>query len=259
MDVKRIRAPLAVLYWTRRDLAILTVLAGIPTLAHQLFGWKWLALPWLPIAVVGTAVSFMVGFKNNASYDRAWEARQIWGGIVNVSRSFATTLINYFDTANLNDETKNAIYLRFINRHLAWLTALRFQLREVRQWEAASQRDNAEFRANNYVIEEHVKSLHEEIRPYLSANEYEQVMRLQNKAAQVLALQSRDVGKLRADGRIDSFQQIDLQNTIDQMYDYQGGSERIKNFPYPRQYATLNLFFVKIFTFLLPFGMLRPV
>lgn len=132
---------------------------------------------------------------------------------------------------------------------------MRFQLREPKQWEADG--IHAEFRAKNYVIEEHVTSLSDEVKKYLPEDEYENAMQLNNKPAQILAFQSRDVGKLHADGLINNFQQIDLQNTIDQMYDFQGGSERIKNFPYPRQYATLNLFYVKIFTFLLPFGMLR--
>ena len=44
-------------------------------------------IPWLPVSVVGTAVAFYVGFKNNQAYDRLWEARKIWGGIVNDSRS----------------------------------------------------------------------------------------------------------------------------------------------------------------------------
>ncbi len=42
-------------------------------------------LPWLPLSIIGTAVAFYVGFKNNQAYDRLWEARMIWGGIVNSS------------------------------------------------------------------------------------------------------------------------------------------------------------------------------
>jgi putative membrane protein len=44
-------------------------------------------IPWLPVSVVGTAVAFYVGFKNNQAYDRMWEARKICGGIVNDSRA----------------------------------------------------------------------------------------------------------------------------------------------------------------------------
>ena len=50
---------------------------------RMVFDWKFLYLPWLPIALVGSALAFIVSFKNNASYGRLWEARQVWGGIVN--------------------------------------------------------------------------------------------------------------------------------------------------------------------------------
>lgn len=66
-----------VLYWTRRDIFRYLVIAAIPTLLCQQLGWSWLALPWVPIALVGTAVAFLVGFKNNATYNRLWEARHI--------------------------------------------------------------------------------------------------------------------------------------------------------------------------------------
>jgi putative membrane protein len=49
-------------------------------------------VPWQPIAIMGTAVAFIVGFKNNASYSRLWEARQIYGAIINDSRSFGYIL-----------------------------------------------------------------------------------------------------------------------------------------------------------------------
>ena len=49
-------------------------------------------VPWLPISVVGTAVAFYVGFKNNSAYDRLWEARKIWGAVVNSSRSWGASV-----------------------------------------------------------------------------------------------------------------------------------------------------------------------
>ena len=60
--------------WTRRETVLLTLIALIPVIAYQALDQKWLHLPWLPIAVVGTAVAFIISFQNNASYDRVWEA-----------------------------------------------------------------------------------------------------------------------------------------------------------------------------------------
>jgi putative membrane protein len=257
MDIKRTRGVFPVLHWTRWDILILGSLATIPTFFYQVLQWKWIALPWLPIAVIGTAVSFMIGFKNNASYDRAWEARQIWGAIVNASRSLMAALMNYVGEADLTKEEKEDIYLRFAKRQVGWLTTLRYQLREPKQWEAANKYYNAEFRSKNYVIDEYVQPMNEVLEQYLLPEELDFILKKNNKPSQVLAFHSKDISRLSKENIIDRFQQVDLQNIIENMYTHQGGSERIKNFPYPGQYATLNLFFVRVFTFLVPFGMLH--
>jgi len=64
--------------WSRRYIFIFLIIDSIPILLYKLLGWHWLAIPWQPIAVIGIAVSFYLGFKNNSSYDRLWEARKIW-------------------------------------------------------------------------------------------------------------------------------------------------------------------------------------
>lgn len=257
MDIKRTRSVYEVLYWTRGDILLLIILAAFPTLLYLIFEWKWIALPWLPIALVGTAVSFIIGFKNNASYNRAWEARRIWGSIINSSRSLLSAIINYIEYAEIPAEEKQQIYLRTVNRQVAWLTALRYQLREPKQWESANKWYNAEFKKNNYSIDEHTYPITEVLKAYLSDEEFDYTMLQHNKPAQILAFHSKEIAALQHFDLINTFQQVDLQNIVKELYDHQGGSERIKNFPYPRQYATLNLFFIRLFTFLLPFGMLH--
>lgn len=84
-----------VVLWTRRDILWFLLLATVPTVLFQVVEWKWLTLPWVPIAAIGTAVAFIVGFKNNATYNRLWEARQIYGAIVNSSRSWAIMAIDF--------------------------------------------------------------------------------------------------------------------------------------------------------------------
>ncbi len=44
------------------------------TCLHIILHDYWPEIPWLPISIIGTAVAFYVGFKNNQSYDRMWEA-----------------------------------------------------------------------------------------------------------------------------------------------------------------------------------------
>lgn len=84
-----------VLIWTRRDIAFLLLLSTIPTLLYEIAHCKWMIIPWLPIALIGTAVAFLVSFKNNASYDRMWEARKAWGAIVNTSRALGIMVKDY--------------------------------------------------------------------------------------------------------------------------------------------------------------------
>lgn len=62
----------------RRDVFFYVVIVSVPTLLFQLLGWTWLSIPWVPIAMIGTGVVFIVGFKNNTAYNRLWEARQIY-------------------------------------------------------------------------------------------------------------------------------------------------------------------------------------
>ncbi len=250
-----------VLIWTRRDIYMLLVIATIPVVLYKVLGWTWLALPWLPIALLGTAVAFVVGFKNNASYDRMWEARRIWGSIVNGSRSWGIMVKDYVTNTHAQkpiaeDELKS-IHLELYNRHFAWLTALRYQLREAKAWEAIYKVHNQEYKNRWFKVDEHEHKLADALKPYLSEMEYNVVMQKTNKAAQVIALQSSHLKRLKESGFIEDFRHMELEKMLIDFYAQQGGSERIKNFPYPRQYATLNLWFVKIFVLLIPFGMLQ--
>ncbi|MBX7225823.1 MAG: hypothetical protein K1X55_07315 [Chitinophagales bacterium] len=250
-----------VILWTRRDILLLLTISAIPTILYQIFHWKWISLPWLPIALLGTAVAFVVGFKNNASYDRLWEARRIWGAITNFSRSWGMMVRDYVTNHHaLNplspDELKD-IHLVLIRRHFAWLTALRYQLRENKSWEAINLAHNKEYRNQWFRVEEHDNKLSDAIQPYLSHEEYQMVITSSNKAAQILALQSAHLQKLLSDGFIEDFRHMELEKLLVEFYNQQGGSERIKNFPYPRQYASLNLWFIKIFVALIPFGMIQ--
>ena len=64
--------------WTRRKLYVVLALAIIPVVLYQLLGQKWIALPWSLAVLLGTATSFIVGFKNAQTYNRTVEAQQVW-------------------------------------------------------------------------------------------------------------------------------------------------------------------------------------
>lgn len=125
-----------VLAWTRRDIYWFLFLAIVPTVLHEVLGWRWLTLPWVPIALVGTALAFVTGFRNNASYDRLWEARQIYGAIVNTSRAWGIMVLDFVTAKQagrqVTREELHTVHARLIHRHIAWMHALRFQLRQPR-------------------------------------------------------------------------------------------------------------------------------
>jgi len=77
-----------------------------------------------------------------------------------------------------------------------------------------------------------------------------------NRAAQLLSVQSTALRKLYDEGMLDNFRFMGMHSALTQFSEHQGKSERIKNFPYPRQYATINTLFIRLFCILLPFAML---
>jgi putative membrane protein len=143
-----------------------------------------------------------------------------------------------------------------VYRHLAWLTALRYQLRENRAWESTSKARNAEY-LKYYSIPEMQTTLETELAKYLSDAERRQILAAGSKPTQIMSLQSKATKDLLASQAIGVPQFLDLQRLIKDFLVQQGRCERIKDFPYPRQYATVNSFFIQLFCVLLPFGLLR--
>lgn len=245
--------------WTRRETVAFLFVAAPPTALYALLGWNWLALPWLPIALLGTAVAFITGFKNSASYDRAWEARKIWGAIVNTSRSWGAMAIDFVTNQHastpVSEEELARWRRRLVLRHIAWLAALRYQLRQPRVWETQTHKANVEYRTK-YEVAEEVGELDDELVGLLQETDCGYVTGKANKATQILVAQSHELRALRQLGLIDDFRHMELQKLLTEMFVEQGQCERIKNFPYPRQFATLNLIFVWLFILLAPFGLL---
>ncbi len=259
MYIKKTYPIKGMLKWTRRYIYVFILLSLIPVFLFDIMHWKWLYIPWLPLGVLGTAVSFLVSFKNNASYDRLWEARKIWGGIVNASRSFTVMVKDFIKSDDLSADELKAIHRELVHRHVAWLTALRYQMRKDKPWEnhAKPTKSNKEYKAQNlYVLEDHIP-VKEAISNYISDEEYNEVFVKGNQASQILGIQSKRIKELQDQGLIDDFRHMELEKMLIEFYTLQGKSERIKNFPYPRQFATLNYIFIWIFIVLLPYGMMQ--
>jgi len=246
------------LMWTRWEILLFTMFAVVVTVLYELLGLKWLHLPWTPIALVGTAVAFLIGFQNNAAYDRLWEARKIWGGIVNASRTWAMQVMDMVTNEHAVEKRSEAELKEhhrvLIHRHIAWMTALRHAMRQKKTWETFSEhRTNREWE-DWVTIPEREISVGDDLAPLLSAEEHKRVMSKTNKSAAILQLQSEHLRMLKEQGVVWEFSFLELESLLQEFFALQGKSERIKNFPYPRQFATIGYDFVRLFILLLPFG-----
>jgi putative membrane protein len=161
-----------------------------------------LDIPPIIPSVLGTAIAFFIGFNNNQAYDRWWEARKIWGSLVNNSRSWARGLFHYVD----KNEESEAIFRRMIHRHLSFLYALKGTLRSF----------------DDQVYKK-----------YLPSTELVYVETHTNKQNAILNLQAQDLQQLSKKGFIDSFRFIELNTLLVNFTDDMGMSERIKNTVFP--------------------------
>lgn len=195
-----------------------------------------LTFPDTEISVFGIAVAIMLGFRNNEAYNRYWEARIAWGDLTNASRNFASQIMSYIQPPaahkHVSQEAVTAIHFEFIYRHLAFLNALRLQLRREETWE--------------------------ELKLFLSDSEYQVLHKAVNKATIINHWQSQRLKTLAMSGWINEHAYVlGLMESIKTFFAAQGRCERIKNTPLPRQYGFFTRSFVWIFVLLLPFGLVQ--
>lgn len=257
MHIKKTYTTLEMAWWTRFEtFSFLAIIVAWVALFY-FFDLNWLKIPWTPLALIGTAVAFVIGFQNNSAYGRIWEARMIWGGIVNSSRTFGMflqdMLTNEYAKSPLSDKEIQAEIKTLTYRHIAWMTALRHAMRMSKPWETTiKHKTNQEWDTRP---PEWDSSLEVDIKPYIAEKDFEYVMSKDNKQTALLYLQSHHLRKLKEQGIIWEFAFLQLEGVLEELFTLQGKSERIKNFPYPRHFATLNYFFMWIFVLLLPLAL----
>jgi len=195
-----------------------------------------LTFPDAEISVFGIAVAILLGFRNNEAYNRYWEARTAWGNLTNASRIFTSQIMGYVHypvkQAPVSQETIEKIHTEIIYRHLAFLNALRLQLRREETWQ--------------------------ELKPFLSEPEYQELSKATNKATELNHRQAQRLKELNMAGWISEQAYIfGLMESIKVIFAAQGSCERIKTTPLPRQYGFFTKSFVWIFVLLLPLGLVQ--
>lgn len=176
-------------------------------------------------ALLATTLAFFIGFNNNQAYSRWWEARTIWGALVNDSRSWTRSLLAYTqlpDGENTGQDRPNELATRLIRRNLSFLSALKTSLRGTGDTD---------------------------YQRYLESSDLDILSRYTNIPTALLDLQAQDVQKLKQTNQVDGFAFLTLNELLVRFSDSMGKCERIKNTLFPVTY----LYFTRIFIWLMIF------
>jgi putative membrane protein len=204
------------------DLAVVT--------AYKVFHWSWIAMPHIPLSLFGSAIGIILAFRNQSAYGRWWEARTLWGSVVNNSRSWGrqvTTAMVPLSDAEIPE--LKVMQRRMVYHQIAYVIALRQHLRGLEPWE--------------------------ELTPLLKEPELSPLREARNVP---LAIQQQMGTLLRESqlrGWIDLAQWRAMDESLNDLVDAQGGAERIKNTPMPKQYDYFPKLFVQIYCFVLPLAL----
>ncbi len=220
---------------------------------YEFQGFKQIDIPILPVTTIGVAVALYLGFKSTQAYARWWEARVIWGGIVNDSRSWANFVIGL--VRHNGEEIDEAVHKELIYHHLAWVNALAHQLRKTSRLQESDSVHIFDYRRCRDNQEDPHLSADCYAR-FLSTEVFNNMQTYSNPAVQILGDQSVKLQCIAEKGLLDSYRHVAMMNLLSRFNDAQGKCERIKNTPFPRQIAHFGTIFTKIFIILIPLAFL---
>ena len=247
----------AVFEFTKRFTFYLIIWSIVMTFVHEYSSLPFLNIPFMPISLVGTVVAFYLGFKNNSAYERMWEARKIWGSIVNESRAWGVNVRSYLNSKKEVPENNRAAQKELIYRHIFWIYSLRSELMKRANWEHGGTNKHEEHREQIKKYETGFGLDRSIVVNYLKELNLSNIELPQISPTQILDIQSQKLKDLNQIGLVNDLKHIELQRNLTNLLASQGMCERIKKFPLPRQYAYMSSVFVKLFIFLFPFSIIH--
>lgn len=215
---------ISILYFIRLiryDIVIIVIYAVLMGFLDKYSIFSNLVIPISVSAIIGTLISLLLAFKTAQSYERWWEARIIWGAIVNDSRSIVRQLKQFLPIGEQSDKPVKIFALR----QIIWCYSLADSLRKK----------TFRKKVNDYLVEHNIESAN--IPNYL----------LNEHAKQIAAI--ADQYALNAN------MQIQLDATLVRLNDAMGKCERIKNTVFPKSYSILIHFLIYVFLTIFPFGL----
>jgi ion channel-forming bestrophin family protein len=234
MIAPRERQVKQLLLYVGMPLLVLVLYDVAVVVAYKVLHWKWVALPHIPLSLFGSAIGIIVAFRNQSSYARWWEARTLWGALVNNSRSWGrqvTTVMMPLNEAEAG-ELKVA-QRRLVYHQIAYVHALRQHLRGLEPWE--------------------------ELTPLLSEQELSALREERNVPLAIQQQMGLLLRHCQTRGWVDFAHWRSLDGNLDDLVDAQGGVERIKNTPMPKQYDYFPQLFVQMYCMMLPLGLVSTM
>jgi len=207
------------------------ICSGLALTVHVFWEQKHLTIPMGVVAILGTALSIILGFRNTSAYERWWEARKIWGGLVNESRTFTRQALTIVDRKDVTPELWESCS-RIVRTQIAFVNALRLQLR--------GGSDNGEWSST--------------VGKHLGEEDYNNVLSKTNKATHLGMLMGFAIKELNAHETMDTFSYIQMDDTLTRITDLQGRAERIRDTPLPVPYDYYTMSFLVVFVFFFPFA-----
>lgn len=221
--------------YVRDELVLATVTSVAVFTLYEVAQVKQVAIPNVLPAVLGTALAIFLGFRGSAAYARWGEAAQLWASITNTSRVFARLVITFVEshkhTPIYNESDARAYHREMLYRHLAWVNALRLQLR--------GQVDFAD------------------VQRFISPKEWAKLADIENKTSTLLVSQGHRIYDAMRTGTLQGFDSFQMEGCLALFSSYQAQCERIKAIPIPRQYTFFTRLFVWVFIAVLPFSFIQ--
>lgn len=193
---------------------------------------KHISIPLGVPTILGTVISLLLAFRSNQAYDRWWEARIIWGSIVNDSRTLARQLLCFIQTM-YEDEERRQFQQKIVNRQIGWCYALGQSLRGLNPLEGLGK--------------------------FISKKEMSFAGRHDSVPYALINLHAKDIKLAIEEGWINEFQQVEIDRTLTRLCEAMGKCERIKNTVFPMTYSLYIHFALYFFIMLLPFGVIEYV
>ncbi|MFN8357362.1 MAG: bestrophin family ion channel [Spirosomataceae bacterium] len=234
MILRKIFNPIAVVNYMRVELSVSTLLSVAVFFLYHHQHLEKVSLPFSIAAILGSALAIFLAFRNNNSYSRWWEARNIWGGIINNSRIFARQIIANADNAlaigKASEQQVKEYKKELIYRQIAFAHALRLHLRKQDTWA--------------------------ELKAFLPESEFLALQSKSNIPNYLLLNQGVRIKEGMRNELLGAFDNISLEPTLAGFNNFQGSCERIKNTPLLRQYHYFTKLFLMVFMVVLPFALI---